>query len=424
MRTWLILAFVILAGLLTPDTAHAANFTVDKCAPGYSDWDFTVKIVKCIENSTKTAVNSMMSKLSSYMAPVVGALMVLAVALLGMRMLGGDENIRSKAFGFAIRAMLVLFFANNLGGYSSAIFDIEDQLVNLVSGGPPWKKIDEVLGMLLGVGPPPLNISKGVLGIIGASLLSSTPLGIMAFIALSAVINMLLFIYRIVFTYVIALIMIGFMIVISPLIIPMALFAAHGERFFTKWLDILLSAMITPVLLFAFLSVFMSGFKMGAEDILKLLQCGTTSGCTISPAELNFVAFQKANLPPGYSWQVPTDPSHASDLRFKSGHSTVGTPAVQSTIIPNQRRASEAVPTTLPAIDFGPEMARVAQELIYTFLALWVFASFMKSLVERVPDLATSIAEAASYISMSPSSGELKLESGLRKVQTAVTGRK
>lgn len=428
MKRAVMIALVMFAAWLLPQAAHAAAsvLTIDTCgSSSHEKWEYTVKVVDCVETSVRTAVTTTMGKLSDYMAPVIGAMMTLAIAVLAMRMMGGEDGMRATLMGFTIRAVLVTVFAVNLGGYSSSVFEIETQMINLVSGGnSPWATIDKILGTLLGVGEDPLlDISKGLIGIIGAGLLSSTPVGIMAFIAMSAIINLLMFIYRVVFTYLTAIVMIGFLLAVSPLVIPMALFVTHGERFFTKWLDILLSAMLTPILLFAFLSIFLNGFQTPVNEVLKLLQCGKSATCDISPDKLNFKHIQKTNVPPG-SWLVPTDPSYATVLKNKTGQTDFGTPAVQSNIAPALRRANQVNLTPRPTIDLGPDTARIGQELIYQFLALWIFASFMKSLVERVPDLATNIAEAASYVSMAPSAGEQKIESGLRAVQTAVTGRK
>src|SRR5690349_15044904 len=138
--------------------------------------------------------------------------------------------------GFALRAGFTVFFFNNLATYASAMFTLESEAITIVGGGPPWPVLDTMIGQLLGTGPPPLDISKGLIGIIGAAVVSTTPLGIIAFVALSAVINILLFIFRVVFNYLMSIVTIGFMICLSPLVLPMLLFARHTERFFNKWL--------------------------------------------------------------------------------------------------------------------------------------------------------------------------------------------
>jgi TrbL/VirB6 plasmid conjugal transfer protein len=425
-RRSLSIVVMLAVGLaLLPAAAHAAGpgFDITTCAPGPT-WQYTQKIVTCVETKTEAAVTAMMSALASYMTPVVGAMLTLAVGVFGMRMMGGEPELRGKAIGFCIRAALVVFFFSNLGGYANSIFAIETQLTNLVSGVQPWTTIDSFIGTLFGVGPPPLDISKGLLGILGASILSSTGGGMMAFIALAAIINLLLFIFRVVFTYLMAIVMIGFLIAISPLIIPMALFVQHTERFFSKWLDILISAMLVPILMFAFLSVFLGGFSNMASDIITILQCGSApapSSCNTST--INFGPFMKMNLTPGGSWLFPTDPTHATEVKTKTGNPDVGTPAVQTNMYPAARRAYQANRFTKPSVDLGPNDVKAGQQLIATFLGLWIFSSFMKSLIERIPDLASNITEASSYISMGASPVEQTIGQGLKGIQTAITGR-
>jgi len=425
------ISLIMLGALLLPQPVYALEpFDIDTCAPGHDDWDYTVKIVDCVETSVKDTVIGMMTTLSTYMMPVVGGMLTLAVAIFGMRMMGGEQGMRQKMLGFALRVAFIMVFASNLGGYASSVFVIEDELVTIVSGGTtPWAIIDEFLGRLIGTGPPPIDISKGILGIVGASLLSTTAAGIMAFIALAALINILLFIFRAVFMYLTAIVMIGFLLAISPLVIPMALFVQHTERYFTKWLDILLSAMLTPVLMFAFLTIFLQGFTSMVDDVIEVLQCGTIDPdaalCSTAPEDLNFIAFRESNTPPDSSWLVPTDPSLATKWKNATGNPNVGTPAVQSNITPTLRRAQQVTPLTKSGtLNFGPEDAQIWQEFIATFLALWIFASFMKSLIERIPDLATNIAEASSHISMGPSQAEQTVGAGLRNVQTTITGRR
>jgi hypothetical protein len=427
-RRLFIFAVIFLFQLALPYTAHAqalGGFTIDTCAPG-NPWDYTVKVVACVENSVQNAVFTMMNALSAYMTPVLGAMLTIATAVFGMRVMAGERQLLAKAQTFAIRVVFVMIFAVNLGGYAGDVFSIETGMINMVAGGSPWVTIDTFVGQLLGSGPPPLDISKGLIGIIGAGLLSSTPLGIMAFIALSAVINILLFIFRVVFTYLTALVMIGFLIAISPLVIPMALFVPHTERFFSKWLDILISAMLTPVLLFAFLSVFLAPFQSITQDVITILQCGNSpapAGCDTAAGSLNFKMFQKMNGLPG-SLLVTTDPTFAGKVKNVTGNKEVGKPAIQTNMYPSARRAHEVDPLTKPGLDFGPVAAQATQKLIYALLALWIFASFMKSLIERIPDLATNIAEASSYITMAPSSAERMFEKGGRNLQTALTGRR
>lgn len=418
-------------GILVPGCS-AGGITLECCAPGFQPWDFTAKVVECIRKSIKQATTDVMQALSDFMKPVVGALATLAIAIFGMRILmGGGSNLLAQGGGFILRLCLVLMFSYNLGGFASAVFDIEDAMIGWVSPGPPWTVLDELLGRILGVGPDPnTNISKGLLGIIGVSLFSSTVGGVLFIAGLSALINMLMFVFRVVFTYLTAITLIGFLIVISPLVIPMALFVQHTERFFNKWLDILFSAMLVPVLLFAVLGIFLTVFSGLINEIFTLL-CGTDcvtpgSGGTPSafkPGGVDFSYAWKINQPK-FGWLVPSDPGLTTRLQDATGITGVGNAAVQIASNPLARGSHDASPGGLPGISFGPNDVQVMQQLIYALLGLWIFASFMKSLVDQVPNIAYNITEAASYISMQPTNIEKNVQSGIKQLQTAVTGKK
>lgn len=413
---------ILLAALLLPAVAHAdpiPGIQLDNCAPGFEAWDYTAKIVYCVQTSVEDAVFILMEALSDFMTSIVGAMIVLLIAFFGVRIMGGEPELLGKATGILLRIAFVWFFYYNLGGIASSIFDVEDFLIALVAGGSPWFQIDEFLGRLIGVGPPPLDISKGLLGIIGAALFSSTTGGILFFIAISAFINLLMFIFRVVFTYLTAITLMGFLIVISPLIIPLVLFVGRMEQMFNKWLDILISAMLVPVLLFAFLSIAVNGFSYLIDDLFLVL-CGPD--CVSDPGNTDLSSYWKMNEPK-FAWALPSDPGFALRLGEMTGQEDeAGTPAVQTYITPTLRHAHDTGAMTMPGIDFGPSNVAMLQKLIYTFLGLWLFASFMKSIVDKIPEIAYNITEAYSYISMEPSGIERKVGSGMRQLRNAITG--
>jgi type IV secretory pathway VirB6-like protein len=418
--------FILVSGMVLSPGIAWAQMDIDTCAPGHQAWDYTAKVVDCVESSIQAAVMTMVNALSTYVQPVLGAMLTIAVAIFGMRMLGGEPDMRAKMPGFALRVGFVAFYSLNMGTLVSSIFAAETNLINIVSGGSsPWGTLDTILGRLIGTGQG-VDISMGLLGLVSAALLSTTPAAIMGFIAVSALINLLLFIFRVVFTYLLALTVMGFMLAISPLIIPLALFVSQTERFFNKWLDILISAMMVPVLMFAFLNFFLSGFQAVTDNIFATL-CDNPSNpgqsCVTDQTKANFAPFAKVNQEK-WAWMVYTDHNFANDLKSATRSQELGAPAVQTNMYAQARRAQNTALLNSPGVDFGPSNVSILQQLIYHFAALWLFASFMKSLIEKIPDLAYNITEASSYISMSPSGIERGAEKMMKTVQTVVTGQR
>lgn len=236
--------------------------------------------------------------------------------------------------------------------------------------------------------------------------------------AFSALINLLLFIFRVVFTYLMAITVMAFLIVISPFIIPLAVFF-YTERYFIRWLDTLFSAMLVPVLLFAFLSMFVNIFASLINDVYYII-CGNT--CVNNPAQTDFSPYWKDNQPK-FGWLMPSDPNLSNRLQSAAQSGAAGKPAVQTNINPLMRRGHDAGVFNMPGIDFGPNNVSVMQKLVYAFIGLWIFASFMKSMVGKIPEIAANIANAASGVTMQQTNIERTVRRNWNKLQAAITGR-
>lgn len=413
-----------------PQESHAGpigggipTITLDQCAPGFQEWDLSSKVVACVENSVKSTVTRMMTGLSNFMRPIVAAMVTFAIGFYGLRVALGEFQGLADAAGFFFRLVFVTFFAFNLDTFTSSIFQIEAWLISLVTNTSPWAQIDSVIGRLVGLGPTlpgGIDPTKGLLGIIGASLVSSTVTSVFFFVATSALINVLLFTLRVLMTYLTAIVLIGFMISLAPIVIPMALFVNHTKKYFDKWVDILASAMLVPVLLFAFLTIFGNVFSGLVDNILYTL-CG--SGCVTDQSQIDLRAYQKINVPEG-SFLLQWDPTLRQQQETALGAEPTR-PAVQTNINPLLNSAHDVGSLlSLPAVDFGPNNVQMLQSLIASFLGLFLFASFMKAMVDKIPDLAYNITEAYSYVSMESTRLEKTAEAGMREVQTVVTGRK
>ena len=396
---------------------------LDLCNSGLAtshlpSWSFTGKVVNCIKGSIITATGDLLQVISDYMTPLVSIMVVFALIILGARILNGERELTRTVVGFALRLGLVWMFYYNLGGaisgmpggnLSNAIFLVEDQLVQLVNTGTgsdpsytPWDRIDLFIGKIFGFGPQ-IVLFQGLLGLVGAALVSST-LGIILFLAgFMAIVDLLTFTLSVVFTFLMSYLLIAFMIIISPLIIPMALFF-YTERYFQKWLAMLVGAMLTPVMLFAFLGMFMNIFSVLIAGIFGTLGfacpgCDSPITCDLSQCvPPDFKAFWKLNQPL-FSWLIPGDPTF--DQMLSSVTQTgVGDPAVQSNILPTARRALNTSMVMVPSIDFGRNNVGIMQKLVFQFISLWIFASLMKSMVAKIPDIAASIASTVTGIDM------------------------
>jgi type IV secretory pathway VirB6-like protein len=433
------ISITVLATLLfcLPSNGHAApppddwqpidspHFDITTCASNPQnyqglailDHNFTTKIITCIKGTIQAAMHNLLVGISEFMLPITGAVFTLAVAVFGIRIMGGERQLMPKAIGFLIRMGLIVIFSYNLGnldGWILAIFD-ELSVMGTPNGFSPWESIDEYLGIFLGFASG-YSLVTGFIGLLTGALFSSTT-GILLFLSgLLAIANVLFFVVRIIFTYLSAYLIVAFMIVISPFIIPLAMFF-WTERYFTKWLHILFSAMLTPMLLFAFLAMFMGIFSHLIGEVFCVIGFRITAlfnaglnlpaACDGLPADapLDFRAFFKLNQPL-FSWLMPADPGADSDLRVMSNPNALGDPAIQSNIAPLFRRAQDTGTFNLPGISFGTHDVQITQTLIFAFVKLWVFATLMMSIVRKIPAIASDIAGVSTVVSMGPTSYE------------------
>jgi hypothetical protein len=377
--------------------AYAADpvLDMDTCAPGFTEHDLTPKIVRCIEDSVIDAVLNMLSALKAFLTPMAGALITLSFAIAGIRMVSGEKPGRSAMF--LIRITLITYFWFNLEYYGMALFDISQELITIVSGGySPWYQIDNFLGNLLGFGPT-LLLFQGVLGIIAGSLTGDSGIGFMVFAAgTHAVIALLMFIMNVVYTYLMSVIMLGFLIVISPIFLPWAVFFIT-ERYLRKVIDLIISVILMPALLFAFVHLFMMIFENMINGIIDVLPLGR-----------DFRGIWRINNPV-FGWVMPSDTSLTNRLQSVrmedfNNPPPINTPAVGTTVNPFLRHAFSNGSFQLPSIDFGPTDPQWKKVLAYKFIALFLFAQLMKTMVTRIPEITGGIAGAVVGIPISATS--------------------
>lgn len=405
-RHFLMLALLCMGGLFAqPQLAYAAQAPTpaESCQIGGEDQGYTAKVVKCVEVTVRYSVTELLKVISSYMGPVVAALSTLAIIVFGVRTMSGEPRLAPQAFGLLIRLSLIVFFSNNLGGFSDSIFAILDQMLRLVtdtkevSCSPyPWCGLDHFLQKLLGFGPH-VTLAGGVLGLLGGALFSST-FGLMLFlIGITAIISLLLFVFQVVYMYLNAIVLIGFLLIISPLLIPFAIFY-YSERYVDKWIKLLISAMLTPMMMFAFIWLFMGIFDTLIAHIFSIVPEGTLK------------SFLHTNRPL-MSWLMPTDPDmvkHLAELpqlptpEGVTPGAHVVVPPLQTVTNPADNLSMNKNITVPNSTDFGPNDSLIKQNLIYAFASLYLYTTLMKSLLEKIPEVAGRIAGSSIHFEPSP----------------------
>jgi len=381
--------------IATPAPAYAQapqlNLNLEKCANDYNDEDFTVKIVSCIQNSIQDITINMLSMLSQYMAPVVGAALTLAICIFGARILVGNEReLLPQATGFILRAVIVLMFSANLGGFASSLFAIEGELISL-TGPSPFAATDQILGDLLGFSKDYSSISQGILGLVGAALpaaLGSNMIASTLFIpGIAAIFGLLKFVMTMVGTYLKAIMGIGFMTLVWTILAPSAFFH-YGERYVKKTIDITLGIMILPPMLFILTGM---GLQMVQAQTGQIF---TDLGVDKNNHDMH--SFEKMNMPV-YAWLMPTDPNMT--LQEQGVEAGAGDPKIMGAINnapasfnPFLSRAMNN-DVNVPGIDFGDNNPGMTTLLMRDFAALGAIVMLLNAAVTSLlPQVVGSIA--------------------------------
>lgn len=273
-------AFFLAAGLLVAFYAMPAfalsyidGNNVVTCPRDEED-GYIYTVVTCLQEAITSATIVFLSEFSDAMYSVILALITFQVTLFGVQATMGVAEVEKKAVALLIKIGVVLTFGQNLGGFAPDVFDIMQEAIDLIVGlavdpesltceaaqsadsslfayDGVWRKMDCLLEPLFRILEPE-KLFNSIYGLAGSAF-SSGSLGVMVFLtAAMALLNILLFAYYAAYMYVLSLIYVGFLIILSPLLMPFLLVGVN-IGIFEKWLHSLLAGMAIPVFVMVFL---------------------------------------------------------------------------------------------------------------------------------------------------------------------------
>ena len=369
--------------------SNSGRFEIGACATrytgiAYGQHEFTTKLVACIEGTIHGAVLGMMNVISTQFAWVVTVLSTLVIMFFGVRIAMGERELLKRTSTLAIKLAFVSVFMSMLPEVVDWVFEILRDLLRLVVGGvSPWQRIDQFLGNLMGFSSG-VTLINGLVGLVGAAAFSSTVGISMFFFGMMGILKLLTFILELIYTYLLAFLTIGFLLILMPIMIPLALFF-YTERYFKKWTEIIVSVILTPVLIFAFVYMFIGIFDILIQNIFNILGGN------------DFRAYWRLNSSL-CSWMMPSDPN--TNLMMQKLSTAQDVPCVQRTVLPPvqtnisplSRNSFDACTARLATLNFGANDVNIVQRLTFAFTSLWIFASLMKSMIGLLPQVAQSIA--------------------------------
>ena len=377
--------------------------TLKACAAagGFPPEALSGPIVYCVQDKIKSSVTGALSSISTYFQSTTYVLFILAVTMHGAKMISGERGINGKSMLLMVKIAFVAFFANNLGGFAEKVFKMIDEIsTDVVGAYSPWKMIDDILGTLFGFSPGIL-LTQGLIW-LGAGMMSGTS-GIASSSALIVMfIELILFVIEIIYTFLTAYIVVAFMLILSPMFIPLIIFQA-SERYFKKWLDNIIGAMLVPVLLFAALYFSLDLLSNRIAKIFKVILPEYTFTLPPDPAHPpDFSSFWKINQSL-FSYDLGVDPNMYNaekKVLDTSPGKTVFVPSAHIVINPFNRGGFDVNPFNPPQVNFGVHNRTINQELLLALITLWLLIAILKQLIEKMPDIAQEIAGSGAGIAL------------------------
>lgn len=347
-------------------------------------------VVNNIENTIVAAMSNFIAAYTDYLRPTMLAVFTLAVVLYGIKMIYAIQELQKMTLTFMLKLAIVAGFAFNMDYFATLPFAVVHGLIDTIVGGVnPWVQLDAYIGELMGNG----NLANGIVGILGAALFSGIQ-GILVFlVGFIGVFSVLYLGFRAAFSYLSSIVLIAFIMLVAPLILPLAMFTHTDRIYFKKWIDLLIAAMINPVIVVAFLWM-----------IVGLV--GGAVGTLIGIPNLQAGYRMNHNM---FSWLMPNDPNRWTQLSSTLGQ-PIQAPAVQSFMSPTLFSSMNANALSTAALDFGPDQVWTMQQLTFDFLGLFIVAYLLLSLLDGIPDIADNIAGVATGIGWQgmPFVGQLK----------------
>lgn len=363
---------------------------------------FTAYIIGCVRGALLEAVNRYLDAFDALLRPALILTITLAMIFFGIRLLLGESQLGPKASSFIIKIALVLFFTAGFGGLAPSIFSLIDgmsdivssgissgvtgialgacsKLVGTVTGGMQlWNRLDCLIGLVFGFGAVG-GAGVSVLSLVGAALTSGTLAGTFMFAAFGAIFMLIGMVLRAVFVVIMAYVAVAFLIIISPIFIPLVLFNVTS-RYFQAWLDQLISAMMQPVMMMGVLAFFLSVLEYVLVNPITFGLMGTMGlmDSFNSPELKDAIRMQK---PLFETLSLPTDFRQFLDA---GGGAKTGVSSVSSSVSPLATKSS-TFNIFMPAIEFPPNQTVKMKFMAVGMGALMLVNYVMYKFVEFVP---------------------------------------
>ncbi len=273
-RCFIALLFIGIIGFASPALALMYG-PIGAPIPCPFDEGFTFLVVTCLQTAIEEATYRLLGDFSDIMQGPIGALIVVQISFFGVHAVIGSSEINKRLYGLLLKIGAVLLFADNLGGFAPAVFGIMEEAQRIIIdnigytgdmecdvtaaaagaffNSAIWIKLDCILNKLFQY-QEPVMLFNAIFALLSAALFSGSLGVIIFFLGITMLLNILSYAFYAAYIFILAYIYVGFLIVISPLIIPMLLIGV-GAGMYERWLYNLVGGIAIPVMVFAYLQI-------------------------------------------------------------------------------------------------------------------------------------------------------------------------
>lgn len=446
--TMVIALFTVLA-FLSPQNSLAADAkTADltKYNPGplrceMLPGQLVEAIIDCIRMPIKAVVlkpaasltdpeMGILAFVSTYMTKFLILVIILAVVVFGLKVFNSRGSPYTVGLGTLLRIGIAAILVVNFGGLAPRLFEVFDEIANMGNQGgiSIWKQIDVFLSDLLGfVNGTPGDINQGIIALLNGSLFAKSLGAMLTIIGAFAIGSLLMFILQAMYLYLISFIGFAFLLAISPIFVLFFIFG-YTERFFSKWFELMLATVLTPLLMFAFLGIFLdipaTGggtptpgiIRAAVDDVFIALGRGDKfegknyiKRCLLpsQPLATSFLLPTDSNMVDKIACPPPLPANCDERNKFNA--------AIHTWLNPYMFRSINYVPFTVTMIDCGTDDAKIKKDTFYALLVLFLYTAFLNAMLHRIPDIARDLANGVSIDLSHISSPASSIASMIRK---------
>jgi hypothetical protein len=164
----------------------------------------------------------------------------------------------------------------------------------------------------------------------------------------------------------------------------------YTENRVKKWTDLLIAAIITPMMVFSFTDMTLQLMDSAGRQVFRDIG--------VQDARM----WGRMDNPVG-AWIKPYDVNQARAETDAEGAAAVPIqPDAQTNMVPLLTIAADES-VTVPGIDFGSNNVGVVSNLLIDFTAIWLLAAVLRHMLHMIPDIASSIASVMTSMGSPPS---------------------